>query len=73
MEKKVTPFAGQSSFAKEISSLVQTLSGNNASVLLIGERGTGKRLIAQHIHKVAFTAFRHADLCKAFATMKRIF
>ena len=50
MEKKVIPFAGKSSFAKELSTLVQTLSGNNASVLLIGERGTGKRLIAQHIH-----------------------
>ena len=50
MEKKVTPFAGQSSFAKETGTLVQTLSKNNASVLLIGERGTGKRLIAQHIH-----------------------
>ena len=34
MEKKVTPFAGQSSFAKEISTLVQTLSKNNASVML---------------------------------------
>ena len=53
MEKKVTPFAGQSSFAKEISTLVQTLSGNNASVLLIGEKGTGRRLIAQHIHSAA--------------------
>ena len=53
MEKKVTPFAGQSSFAKEMSSLVQTLSQNNASVLLIGEKGTGKRLIAQHIHSSA--------------------
>ena len=50
MEKKVTPFAGQSSFAKEICTLVQTLSKNNASVMLVGERGTGKRLTAQHIH-----------------------
>ena len=53
MDKKVTPFAGQSSFAKEISTLVQTLSQNNASVLLIGEKGAGKRLIAQHIHSSA--------------------
>ena len=53
MEKKVTPFAGQSSFAKEVSTLVQTLSQNNASVLLIGEKGTGRRLIAQHIHSAA--------------------
>ena len=53
MEKKVTPFAGNSSFAKELSTLVQTLSQNNASVLLVGEKGTGKRLIAQHIHSAA--------------------
>ena len=53
MEKKVTPFAGQSTFAKEIGTLVQTLSANNASVLLIGEKGTGRRLIAQHIHSAA--------------------
>ena len=53
MEKKVTPFAGQSSFAKDLSSLVITLSQNNASVLLIGEKGTGRRLIAQHIHSAA--------------------
>ncbi len=53
MEKKVTPFAGHSSFAKEINSLVQTLSQNNASVMLIGEPGTGKRLTAQHIHYTA--------------------
>ena len=50
MEKKVTPFAGQSSFAKEIKDLVGNLSQNNASVMLVGERGTGKRLVAQHIH-----------------------
>ena len=53
MDKKVTPFAGQSTFAKELGTLVQTLSGNNASVLLIGEKGAGKRLIAQHIHSAA--------------------
>ncbi len=53
MEKKLTPFAGQSTFAKEIKTLVLTLSQNNASVLLVGERGSGRRLIAQHIHSAA--------------------
>lgn len=50
MNKNVTAFVGESSFTKEIKTLIQNLSQNNASVLLIGERGTGKRLIAQHIH-----------------------
>ncbi len=50
MNKNVTAFVGESSFTREIKTLIQNLSQNNASVLLIGERGTGKRLIAQHIH-----------------------
>ena len=83
MEKKVTPFAGQSSFAKEISSLMQTLSVNNASVLLIGERGTGKRLIAQHIHysaagnlgyffEINCRSFTEAQILAAFETVSRL-
>ena len=83
MEKKVTPFAGQSTFAKEISSLVQNLSNNNASVLLIGERGTGKRLIAQHIHysaagnlgyffEINCRSFTEAQILAAFETVSRL-
>lgn len=83
MEKKVTPFAGQSSFAKEISSLVQTLSGNNASVLLIGERGTGKRLVAQHIHfsaagslgyffEVNCRSFSEVQILESFETVSKL-
>ena len=83
MEKKVTPFAGQSSFAKEIATLVQTLSGNNASVLLIGERGTGRRLIAQHIHfsaagnlgyffEVNCRSFSEAQILEAFETVSKL-
>ena len=83
MEKKVTPFAGQSSFAKEIGTLVQTLSKNNASVLLIGERGTGKRLIAQHIHfsaagnlgyffEINCRSFTEGQVLSAFETVSRL-
>lgn len=50
MNKNIGAFAGASGFSKEIEALIPTLSKNNASVLLIGERGTGKRFIAQHIH-----------------------
>ena len=80
MEKKVTPFAGQSSFAKEISTLVQTLSGNNASVLLIGEKGTGRRLIAQHIHshrdgyffEINCRSFTEEQVIDSFETVSRM-
>ena len=50
MSKNIAPFVGNSNFVNEIKSLLPTLSSNNASVLLVGERGSGKRLIAQHIH-----------------------
>lgn len=71
MEKKVTPFAGQSTFAKEISTLVQTLSGNNASVLLIGEKGSGRRLIAQHIHSGSGGYFFEIN-CRSFTEVQVI-
>lgn len=47
---KFTPIVGFSDFTKNINNLVSTVSENSASVLIIGEKGTGKRLIAQHIH-----------------------
>ncbi len=68
MSKTIAPFVGNSNFAKEIKSLFPTLSANSASVLLVGERGTGKRLIAQHIHYAAsgnFGYFFEVN-CKAF-------
>lgn len=68
MNKSVTPFVGESSFTREIKKLIQTLSQNNASVLLIGERGTGKRLIAQHIHYSIAKSFGYffEINCKSF-------
>lgn len=47
---KVTPLSGNSSFISGIRDIIQAISKNNASVLLIGERGTGKRLVATHLH-----------------------
>lgn len=47
---KVTPFLGKSKFAEEVRDLIKTVSKNTASVLLIGERGTGKRLFAENVH-----------------------
>lgn len=83
MEKNLTPFAGQSSFAKEINTLMQTLSKNNASVMLVGERGTGKRLTAQHIHfsaagnlgyffEVNCRSFSEAQIIEAFETVSKL-
>lgn len=50
MNRFITQFVGNSNFTKEINSLVTTLSKNNTSVLLLGEKGSGKSFLAKHIH-----------------------
>lgn len=83
MNKNIVPFVGESPFAKEIKALIQTLSTNNSSVLLIGERGTGKRLIAQHIHysiaksfgyffEVNCKSFNQDQILEAFETVNKL-
>lgn len=83
MNKKINPFVGESSFTKEITALIQTLSTNNSSVLLIGERGSGKRLIAQHIHfsiaksfgyffEVNCKSFNQSQILESFDTVNKI-
>lgn len=83
MNKNITPFVGESSFTTEIRKLIQTLSQNNASVLLIGERGTGKRLIAQHIHysiaknfgyffEINCKSFTKEQILVAFETVEKL-
>ena len=69
MNKNIPPFVGVSDFTKEMQSLIPNLSKNNASVLLIGERGSGKRLLAQHIHFSAAKNFGYffEINCKSFS------
>lgn len=50
MKNTIEPFIGNSSFSDEVRDLISTLSKNKASLLLVGERGSGKRFIARHIH-----------------------
>ena len=68
MNKNLVPFAGLSAFAIQMRDLIDNLSKDNASVLLIGERGTGKRLISQHIHYKAAGNFGYyfEINCKSF-------
>lgn len=47
---KITPLIGNSSFINEIKNLLSSLSSNCASVMILGEKGSGKRLYAQHLH-----------------------
>jgi DNA-binding NtrC family response regulator len=45
-----SPIIGQSPAIQKVLSLVQTVSGSDATVLITGESGTGKELVARAIH-----------------------
>ncbi len=45
-----TPIIGHSSALKQTLELCARVAGSNATVLLLGETGTGKELISRHIH-----------------------
>ena len=46
----VPDFIGNSNFISNIKGIVKSVSESPAPVLLTGERGSGKRLFAQHVH-----------------------
>ena len=46
-------FIGQSSAMKNVYRLIQECSKNNSNVLIVGETGTGKELVAQAIHNLS--------------------
>ncbi len=48
----IPALVGKSKYISEVSDVISTIADNNASVLLFGEAGTGKSLIAQNIHKL---------------------
>ena len=75
MNRKVIPFIGNSNFTKELKELVHTLSQSNASVLLVGEKGTGKRLFAQHIHIDASddSSYLYEINCRSFSSQQIAF
>ena len=83
MSKNLVPFAGLSDFANQMRDLIENLSKDNASVLLIGERGTGKRLISQHIHykatgnfgyffEINCKSFEKQQIIEAFSTVENL-
>lgn len=46
----IPDFVGESNFSRNIVGIIKSVSKSKASVLLEGERGTGKRLYAQKVH-----------------------
>jgi len=49
--RAITPIVGNSDYSRELRLLIEkTASHNHPSVMIMGERATGKQLIARHIH-----------------------
>lgn len=46
----IPDFVGESNFSRNIIGIIKSVSKSKASVLLEGEKGTGKRLYAQRVH-----------------------
>ena len=51
LDKKFTSLIGESSVMKDILSTVRKVAPTDANVLILGENGTGKELIAREIHR----------------------
>jgi DNA-binding NtrC family response regulator len=53
LEKDLSVCHCQSAAMKEIDALVKKIAGTSASVLILGENGTGKEVVAREIHRLS--------------------
>ncbi len=51
LERNFTGFVGQSSAIREVFEKIKKVAVTDANVLILGENGTGKELVAREIHK----------------------
>lgn len=67
-----TTYIGESDVIKELLSTVGKIAGTNANILILGENGTGKQLIANIIHEKSLqknNSFIHVDLGSLSGTL----
>ena len=48
-----TPLIGNSSFINDLRKNIEKISQSNSRVLISGSKGSGKKLVAQNIHKAS--------------------
>jgi two-component system, NtrC family, response regulator HydG len=51
MDKKFGELVGQSAAMKEVYNIIEKVAATDANILILGENGTGKELVARSIHK----------------------
>jgi DNA-binding NtrC family response regulator len=75
LEKKYSfqGIIGKSPFMLEIFSLIQNIARYFTSVLITGETGTGKELVARAIHKLSDTKNRKFVVCDCVAIPENLF
>jgi DNA-binding NtrC family response regulator len=64
---------GKSPYMLEIFSLIQNIAQHFTSVLITGETGTGKELVARAIHKLSETKNRKFVVCDCVAIPENLF
>ena len=72
IQRRHHPIIGQSKALQNVLSIVRKAAPTDANILILGENGTGKELIAQEIHalsKRADEAFVSVDLAAVPATL----
>jgi DNA-binding NtrC family response regulator len=56
IDKKFGEFVGQSPLMREIYTIIDKVAKTDANVLILGENGTGKELVARSIHRQSLRA-----------------
>lgn len=64
---------GKSPYMLEIFSLIQNIAQHFSSVLITGETGTGKELVARAIHRMSGTKNRKFVVCDCVAVPENLF
>lgn len=58
MDKKFGEFIGESASMKELYAVIEKVAKTDANVIILGENGTGKELVARSIHRQSLRAHK---------------